>query len=31
MKAVTHRAKDQSDLVFLRHWFAEHGQEPPSQ
>ena len=30
MKAVTHRAKDEPDLVFLRHWFAEHGQEPPS-
>ncbi len=30
MKAVTHRAKDEPDLIFLRHWFAEHGQEPPS-
>jgi phosphoserine phosphatase len=29
MKAVTHRAKDAGDLVFLRHWFAERGQEPP--
>jgi hypothetical protein len=29
MKAMTHRAKDQPDLVFLRHWFTEHGQEPP--
>jgi hypothetical protein len=30
MKAVTHREKDAGDLVFLRHWFAERGQEPPS-
>ena len=29
MKAVTHREKDAADLVFLRHWFAERGQEPP--
>ncbi len=29
MKSVTHRAKDAADLVFLRHWFAERGQEPP--
>jgi len=29
MKAVTHREKDAADLVFLRYWFAEHGQEPP--
>ena len=29
MKAVTHREKDAGDLVFLRYWFAEHGQEPP--
>lgn len=29
MKAVTHRAKDAGDLVFLRHWFAERGEEPP--
>lgn len=29
MKAVTHREKDAGDLVFLRHWFAEQGQEPP--
>jgi len=29
MKAVTHRAKDAADLVFLRHWFAEQGQELP--
>lgn len=30
MKAVTHREKDAPDLVFLRHWFAQHGEEPPS-
>lgn len=30
MKAGTHRAKDASDLVFLRHWFAERGEEPPA-
>jgi hypothetical protein len=30
MKAVTHREKDAADLVFLRHWFAERGEEPPS-
>ena len=29
MKAVTHRAKDAADLVFLRYWFAERGEEPP--
>jgi hypothetical protein len=29
MKAVTHRQKDAGDLFFLRHWFAEQGQEPP--
>ena len=29
MKALTHRAKDQPDLVFLRQWFIENGQEPP--
>lgn len=29
MKAVTHRAKDAGDLVFLRHWFAQRGEEPP--
>ena len=29
MKAVTHRAKDAGDLVFLRLWFAERGEEPP--
>ena len=30
MKAVTHRAKDAGDLVFLRQWFAERGEEPPA-
>ncbi|MEO6184408.1 MAG: hypothetical protein ABIP71_15175 [Verrucomicrobiota bacterium] len=30
MKAVTHRAKDAGDLVFLRQWFAERGEEPPN-
>lgn len=29
MKAVTHRAKDAGDLVFLRQWFAQRGEEPP--
>lgn len=29
MKVVTHRAKDAGDLVFLRQWFAERGEEPP--
>lgn len=29
MKANTHREKDVPDLVFLRHWFAERGEEPP--
>lgn len=29
MKVVTHREKDAADLVFLRHWFAERGEEPP--
>jgi len=29
MKATTHRAKDEQDLIFLRHWFAERGEEPP--
>jgi hypothetical protein len=30
MKAVTHRAKDAGDLLFLRQLFAEQGQEPPT-
>jgi hypothetical protein len=29
MKVGTHRGKDAGDLVFLRYWFREHGQEPP--
>lgn len=29
MKIVTHREKDAADLVFLRHWFSQHGEEPP--
>src|ERR1035437_9567400 len=29
MKVVTHREKDAGDLVFLRYWFAERGEEPP--
>jgi hypothetical protein len=29
MKIVTHREKDAGDLVFLRRWFAERGEEPP--
>lgn len=29
MKAVTQREKDAADLVFLRHWFAARGEEPP--
>jgi hypothetical protein len=29
MKVDTHREKDAGDLVFLRYWFSEHGQEPP--
>jgi hypothetical protein len=30
MKVGTHREKDAADLVFLRHWFAERGEAPPS-
>ena len=30
MKAVTHREKDAADLVFLRHWFAQRGEQPPA-
>jgi len=30
MKAVTHREKDFGDLAFLRQWFAERGERPPS-
>jgi len=29
MKTITHREKDAADLVFLRYWFAERGEEPP--
>lgn len=29
MKAVTHREKDALDLLFLRRWFSERGEEPP--
>jgi hypothetical protein len=29
MKAITHRAKDAGDLVFLGQWFAARGEEPP--
>jgi hypothetical protein len=29
MKAITYREKDAGDLVFLRHWFAQRGEEPP--
>ncbi len=30
MKVRTHRAKDESDLVFLREYFQSRGEEPPS-
>lgn len=29
MKVITHREKDTDDLLFLREWFAERGEEPP--
>ena len=29
MKAFTHREKDAGDLVFLRYWFAQRGEDPP--
>jgi hypothetical protein len=29
MKAQTHREKDAGDLVFLREYFAAHGETPP--
>ena len=29
MKAHTHREKDAGDLVFLREYFAAHGETPP--
>ena len=30
MKAGTRRAKDEPDLIFLRHWFAQRGEQPPN-
>lgn len=30
MKVVTHREKDAGDLAFLRVWFKERGEEPPT-
>ena len=30
MKVVTHREKDAGDLMYLRQWFAERGETPPS-
>jgi hypothetical protein len=30
MKAVTHREKDEPDLLFLRQWFASRGEKPPT-
>ncbi|MEO8044182.1 MAG: hypothetical protein ABI674_04695 [Spartobacteria bacterium] len=29
MKARTHRSKDETDLAFLRQYFAAGGEEPP--
>ena len=29
MKAITHREKDTSDLLFLRQWFESRGEKPP--
>jgi hypothetical protein len=29
MKVGTHREKDAPDLIFLRQWFAERGEQPP--
>jgi hypothetical protein len=29
MKIVTRREKDTDDLLFLREWFAERGEQPP--
>jgi hypothetical protein len=29
MKIVTHREKDTDDLLFLRGWFAQRGEQPP--
>jgi hypothetical protein len=30
MKRPTNREKDAPDLYFLRHWFADRGEEPPT-
>ena len=30
LKVGTHREKDALDLLFLRQWFAERGEEPPT-
>ena len=30
MKSVTRREKDAEDLLFLRQWFAQRGEEPPA-
>jgi hypothetical protein len=30
MKVHTHREKDAADLVFLRQYFAQLGEEPPA-
>jgi hypothetical protein len=30
MKATTHRAKDEPDLLFLRQWFSARGEQPPA-
>jgi hypothetical protein len=30
MKSITHREKDAGDMVFLRHWFSERGEDPPA-
>src|SRR5438067_1736425 len=30
MKTVTHREKDAGDLIFLRHWFSQRGEEWPT-
>jgi hypothetical protein len=30
MKVITHRARDAGDLMFLRQWFREQGEEPPA-
>jgi hypothetical protein len=30
MKSHTRRPKDESDLVFLREYFAHQGEQPPA-